>query len=58
MHAHELLVRCRAVADVVADVCSPDWHGSPVKATEAVYGWASAYAQVRPPPASPRSRPP
>lgn len=44
---------CRAVEDVVADVCDPEWDGSAIYAAEVLRDWASAYATVRPfPPAA------
>lgn len=34
--------------DVIADVCDPYWYGDVASARKKMYGWASAYASVRP----------
>ena len=39
------------MAKVIQDVCDPSWYGGTAAAMDELYGWASAYASVRPCPA-------
>lgn len=45
-----------AVAKVIQDVCDPYWYGGTAAAMDELYGWASAYASVRPAPAATEAR--
>ena len=41
---------CRAVTNLVKDVCNPSWNGNLQTLRDDMVGWAGAWARVRPPP--------